>query len=74
MPTGAKGSALREGFLHVQGDYVLIQDADDEYDPNDYFFLLSPIVEGKTEAVFGSRSMGGSNIPLVPCTSTAHSW
>src|SRR4051812_12754947 len=58
---GGKGSALREGFLHVQGDYVLIQDADDEYDPNDYFFLLAPIVEGRTEAVFGSRSMGASN-------------
>jgi glycosyltransferase involved in cell wall biosynthesis len=54
-----KGGALATGFSKVSGDVVLIQDADLEYDPNDYGALLRPIVEGKADVVFGSRFLGG---------------
>lgn len=54
-----KGAALSTGFSKVTGDVVLIQDADLEYDPNDYAALLRPIEEGKADVVFGSRFAGG---------------
>ena len=54
-----KGAALREGFAHVTGEIVLIQDADLEYDPKDYAQLLPPILDGRADIVYGSRFLGG---------------
>lgn len=50
-----KGAALRSGFIHAQGDYIGIQDADMEYNPLDYITLLEPLLEGKADVVYGSR-------------------
>ncbi|MEM9414344.1 MAG: glycosyltransferase family 2 protein [Planctomycetota bacterium] len=54
-----KGAALRTGFAAAQGDVVLIQDADLEYDPAEYPKLLQPILDGRADVVFGSRFAGG---------------
>ncbi len=53
-----KGAALRTGLQQVSGDYVIIQDADLEYDPRDYQRLLQPLIEGKADVVYGSRFSG----------------
>src|SRR3954466_8006277 len=53
-----KGAALRDGFAQASGDIVLVQDADLEYDPQDYVKLVSPITDGKADVVYGSRFIG----------------
>jgi len=54
-----KGAALSSGFKAATGDIVVVQDADLEYDPQQYPILMEPIVSGKADVVFGSRFMGG---------------
>ena len=59
-----KGSALKKGFEEVNGDIVLIQDADLEYDPKDYSALIKPFQNTDADVVFGSRFMGGDYVRL----------
>jgi len=54
-----KGCALRTGIQHANGEVIVVQDADLEYDPHEFARLLGPIMENKADAVFGSRFLGG---------------
>jgi glycosyltransferase involved in cell wall biosynthesis len=60
-----KGAALRTACKEVKGDIVIIQDADLEYDPQEYSKLIRPIIEGKADAVYGSRFLGGPHRVLL---------
>ena len=54
-----KGAALRTGIAQARGEFILIQDADLEYDPKDYPLLLFPLLDGRADVVYGSRFLGG---------------
>lgn len=54
-----KGAALRTGFAQARGEFIIVQDADLEYDPRDYPHLLEPLLAGRADVVYGSRFLGG---------------
>ena len=65
---GGKGAAVREGFKNSTGDILFIQDADLEYDPSNIFELIVPILEGKADAVYGSRYLNAARVGTLDRT------
>ncbi len=61
-----KGAALKTGFQHVKGNLVIVQDADLEYNPEEYRRLLEPLVTGQADVVYGSRFLGASEVKWSP--------
>ena len=57
-PNAGKGAAIRTAIPHTTGDFVIIQDADLEYDPADYVIILKPLLDGRADVVYGSRFKG----------------
>ena len=57
-----KGAALRTGFGHATADYVIVQDADLEYSPEEFGVLLAPLESGVADVVYGSRFLGGLSL------------
>ena len=60
-----KGAALRSGFAAMTGDIAIVQDADLEYDPTEYPYMIQPIIDGQADVVFGSRFISGRPHPVV---------
>jgi len=59
---GGKGSAIREGIKAASGDIIIVQDADLEYNPNEYQSLIDPIINNKAKVVYGSRVLNNPNV------------